>query len=428
MGTKSLSKSNFLNTALFSLYLILFFSVFCSFRAVSSISIGLLVIVGILKNKIEHKPILNKNVNSFFFWGCVSFYVIQVFGLLYTQHREIAINDLQTKSGLVIIPLALCCTDFINDERRKKLSFYYSIILLFVSFFCLVSAAIRYQQTHETDLFFYHTLVSPFKQHAVYFSIYVFIAILFLSESLREKNFITHKSYYIFLILFFTFFLFLLASKLIIAFFLICVIYYLITEIITKKKLRLVLIASITIFVVAVTTIFSTTNIVSKRFADLLNGDINIIKREKYDPGVYFNGLQFRLLQWRLVTEILNKNHDWLTGVSPGDAQLYLDKEYLSKDVYAGNPEKGTHGYLVYNTHNQFLESLLQSGIIGLAAFCFICFSLIRMAWLDRNRKTTIIVLLLLAYSFSESLLETQYSIFLFTFFPLFIFIHPQKI
>jgi O-antigen ligase len=151
-----------------------------------------------------------------------------------------------------------------------------------------------------------------------------------------------------------------------------------------------------------------------------LNGDLAIVKQEKFNPGHYFNGLQFRLLQWEFTAELLNENDSWWYGVSPADAQTLLDQKYISKKMYAGDPAKGTKGYLGYNTHNQFLETLLQSGIPGLVILLAACFFLVRIAWRKKRRIISFIIALLLAWLFSESVLERQFGIMIFTFFPLF--------
>jgi O-antigen ligase len=170
-----------------------------------------------------------------------------------------------------------------------------------------------------------------------------------------------------------------------------------------------------------------THNPVSRRFSEVLKGDLNFINQKKFKPGDYFNGLQFRLLQWRFVSEILNEQKSWLAGVSPGDAQSYLDQKYVSENMYTGTPERRDSGFLGYNTHNQFLEALLQSGIIGVLVFLMIWFALIKMAIKRRNNALSFITVLLLAYSFTESVLETQFSLVIFLFFPLFFYMDKNN-
>jgi len=158
---------------------------------------------------------------------------------------------------------------------------------------------------------------------------------------------------------------------------------------------------------------------VSRRFYDIVRGNISIVRQDSFKPGDYFNGLQFRLLQWRFVPEILTENGRWWIGISPGDAQSYLNEKYLSKNMYSGDSAKGTRGYLVYNTHNQFLQTLLQTGIIGLVVLFATCLCMLKMAIEQKSRLTIFITIALLAWLFAESPFETQYGIMIFTFFPM---------
>jgi len=133
------------------------------------------------------------------------------------------------------------------------------------------------------------------------------------------------------------------------------------------------------------------------------------------------------MLQWRFVPQILNEKNAWLTGVSVGDAQPLLDQKYISANMYIGEPAKDDKGFIGYNTHNEFLESLLQTGIPGLLAFMLIICSLIKMAWKRKKAELSFVTLLLLIYSFSESVFETQYSLLIFIFFPLFFYLETAR-
>jgi O-antigen ligase len=187
------------------------------------------------------------------------------------------------------------------------------------------------------------------------------------------------------------------------------------------KFYRTWILSAAIVFIIGGCTVFLTNNPISQRFNDIFRGDIGFFMQDKFDRADYFNGVQFRLLQWRLVSEILTENKAWLTGVGTGDAQHLLDKQYISRNMYPGDPAKpGSRGYLAYNTHNQFLQSLLQTGIIGAFIFLLISFFLARMAWRSQNSLYIFIVGLLIVYSLIESVFETQYGILLYTFFPLF--------
>jgi len=176
------------------------------------------------------------------------------------------------------------------------------------------------------------------------------------------------------------------------------------------------------VMVAASGVIFLKENPVSKRFSEIFQGDITFTNHRAYKPADYINGLEFRLLQWQLVPGILREHKKWIRGMTPGDAQQALDRGYRHRNMYTGDPVRKDSGFLGYNTHNQFLESLLRHGIPGLLLF--------GMTWLGgwmllkrkKERGYTTIVLLLLLYAWLEALLQTQYGLVLYLFFPLFLF------
>ena len=173
--------------------------------------------------------------------------------------------------------------------------------------------------------------------------------------------------------------------------------------------------------------IFSTQNRISNRFKEIIQTDFHFIKKESFSPGDYFNGLQFRLLQWQFVPGILNEKKAWLVGVSPGDAQDCLNQKYIFKNMYIGTVGRGDKGFIGYNTHNQFLESLLETGLIGSLLFLLVCWSLVKMILERKKADLSFVTILLLTYSVSESVFETQYSLFIFLFFPLFFYLSKSK-
>ncbi len=400
------------------LYLIFFTSLISSFRVISSISIGLILVIGIITNRSDIKVLFQWRAKNLFLAGCILFFLLHVISLIYTHNMQEGWNDLRIKTGLLLTPFAVCYSGYLKGNKLQKLSLHFCLLLAGACLYCLGMAVFHYSQTNEFSVFFYHTLVSPLKQHAIYFSILVFIALVFLFENIRKNDARISKSITIFFVIFFSGFLFLLSSKLVIAFYLLYLLYYFIGFIKNSTINKTAGIGVLLLFISIGSLVFINHNPVSKRFDEILKGDIQLVTKDRFDPGDYFNGLQFRLLQWRFVTGILRKNQSWPLGVSPGDAQYYLDQKYISKNMYIGDPVRGDRGFLGYNTHNQFLETLLQTGITGLFILLLICFSLLRMAWKKKSRGASFIIILLLAWLLNESVFETQYGILIFTFFP----------
>ncbi len=416
-----------INDLLFVLYLAFFVSLIFAFRAVSSISVALLIVSGIIKNRVEHKGFLNQNLMNPLVFFCGLLFLLQFVSLLYTNDMAQGWKNIRLKSALVVIPLSLCCCDYINETTRRKLLKWYCLILFCACLYAMYYASRRYAATHNSSVLLYHPLVSIYSGHAVQFSILVFISLLHLFEALTKKAIVFTKYADLFLIAFFLVFLFLLSSKLVIAFFLAYFLYTMIKSFLFKSINVQFIVISITSLAVFSLFIFSTQNRISNRFKEIIQTDFHFIKRENFNPGDYFNGLQFRLLQWEFVPGILNEEKAWLMGVSPGDAQNYLNQKYISKNMYTGTVARGDKGFIGYNTHDQFLESLLETGLIGSLLFSLICWSLAKMTWKRKMAELSFVTILLLIYSFSESVFETQYSLFIFLFFPLFFYLSKSK-
>ena len=404
-----------------ALYLVFFASLIFSFRALSSISIALILLAGIISTRLASAPAFRTNYRAFFLIGCALFFLVQLLSLLYTRDIDEGWNNIRIKTGLLVTPLAVYLSFSLDATLLRRLLFQFCLLLGLASLFCLGAGYLRYQETGDPSQFFYHSLVSPLSQHAVSFSLFLLIGLIFLVETLRHDHRYIGRPLYPILLVLFSVFLFLLSSKLVISYYLVYLVASFIMIFVKKNISRMTATALFLAAGLATTLVFSVPNPVSKRFYEIVNGDLRMIARETFTPHDYFNGLQFRLLQWRLVTEILTENRRWWTGVSAGDAQSYLNKKYLSKNMYAGDPALGTRGYLRYNTHNQFLEATLQSGIVGLGIVIVICFCMVKMATRQKNRLTIFVTFILLAWLFTESAFETQYGIIIFTFFPMFL-------
>ncbi len=411
-----------LATTLFVLYITFIASLFFSFRAVTSISIVLILIAGLIKNKIEQNHFFYSGLKNYFLFFCCLFFLAQLFSLVYTNNLHEGWRNIQLKSGLIIIPFTLGCCDYIDETVRCRILRWYTLILFTACLIAIGYALRNYANTGNSSVFFYHTLVSIYSGHAIQFSILVFIGLVHLFEMLKRKEFIFKKYFHFFLVAFFLFFLFLLSSKLVIVFFFVYFLFTMVGSFINRSVNKKFATFSMIGLVIVSGLIFSTPNAINNRFRDIAETNFNFLKKEKYDPGEYFNGLEFRLLQWRFVPQILNEKKAWIEGVGVGDAQTCLNQKYTFEDMYIGSPEKHDKGFIGYNTHDEFLESLLQTGLIGLLLFLLMSLSLLRMVLRGKRNDLRFVTILLIAYSFTESVLESQYSLFIFLFFPLFFY------
>ena len=309
-----------------------------------------------------------------------------------------------------MVPLAAVHMRHVTKKYRQLLAQIFILSLLAALVFCFTIAVIHFVMTNDSSAFFYHELVSPLRQHAVYISILVFIAIIYLLENYRPAH--------LFLVIFFSLSLVFLSSKLIIAFLLFYFIVFFFRQYQLQRSAGKFIIIPSLVLITGMVVLFATNNPVRERFIEITDRRENLLLKDQFEPGQYFDGLQFRILQWKWVPEILDHESSWLSGVTPGESQLKLDSLYLSKNMYTGRSSQSETGYLGYNTHNQFLESLLQNGIPGAILIIIIWTLVFLTAVKTRKRSVIIISLLFIAWSLIESVFETQYGIMIFCFFP----------
>ncbi|MFT3909401.1 MAG: O-antigen ligase family protein [Ferruginibacter sp.] len=409
------------STFLFLLYIIFFTSMVCSFRPITSISIALILLTGLIKNKIDSGSIFGPRLKNNLLITCCIYYVVQVVLIINSPNHDMMARHIELKASLVIVPLAVCAGNYFNDVLYQRLMKYYVWIIAAAMLFCLLTAFYKYYFLQAgSSVFFYHALVAPFKQHAIQVSILIFIGIVYLLENAKKGVYLQNRLLHFLFVFYLIGFIVLLSSKLVIVFTALCCMYYFLVSF-RKTRFRLPALAILVTGLLMIVLVLTTKNQVSKRFNEIIHTNMDLVQQKQFDPGIYFDGLQFRLLQWRFVKEILTEKNAWLTGVSD-DAQILLDKKYVDTHMYQGNGTGTDRGYLGYNTHNTFLEALLQSGVIGLAAFVLICIAIIQLVVKKKGRELFFVVTLLLAYSLNESMLERQYSITIFTFFPLFLY------
>jgi O-antigen ligase len=346
------------------------------------------------------------------------YFLIQFTGMAQSKNLYSGWIGVEDKLGFLFLPMVFCSTPFLKINMRRNIMLVLSCSITLAAIYCLAMAGIQYFNTGNTSFFFYHQLVSPISHHAVYFSVYTFIALVFLvSEHDSSPWLVKNRLVYISWLVFLFFLLFLLSSKMV----LLVIILFLFRLFLrpgNKKISRWQAIAGGLSAILLIIAIIGTNNPVERRFMDL-KGNIELLKREKYDAGVYFNGWQFRLLLWRVTYEILNDKHAWLIGVGSPDAQATLQKKYLDLGLYAGDKNSGNVGYLQYNCHNQFLQTLLQSGILGLLFLLGWCGMLVKKALAGKEPVLSWSLVIIFCFFFIESVCERQYGVVLCTLIPL---------
>jgi O-antigen ligase len=353
--------------------------------------------------------------NNKYFLAYFSIFALELAGLLYTHDLPRAWKHMESKATLAAIPFILCAGPFTSATGRRRLMSAYCGLLFATCLYCLYIAFRHYSLDQDSSVFFYHSLTETIDVNAVFFSAYVIVALLFLLShplSIPRRWFSDPilKAIRSCLILFFIGMMILLSSKLLLALLIIILISFI------TGKYRLGwnprLLVGIGLMVVIGTAILlCTDNPVTRRYKEISKVDIGLYKMNTLPPETVFNGLSLRLLIWKYSYEILNDRKAWVFGVTGGDSQDLLDDKYSAAGI--------SQGFLGYNFHNQYIEELVRSGMVGLCIFLVACGVLIALARTIGSREAWFTVTMVLILYLTESMLEMQHSTFLSCFFPL---------
>ena len=354
------------------------------------------------------------------------YFLTQLAGIFYANDIVTGWKNVETKLGFLVLPLIFCSSDFVNSRIRRWILTTTCITLTIASLYCFLNAILQYSHDHDGSDFFYHKLLHPIDQHAVYFSVYVFIGIIFLWWDGQQLGWIKKFPWVrIAWIAYFVILIYFLASKLVITF---LVIYFAVTLAgsLLKRPAKWQVLTLLFIGLIGIVSLFTFNTPVRQRFSDLLNFNRASLYKEKFNAGDYFNGVEFRLLLWPVSIELLRDNHAFVFGVGSSNTQSLLAKKFLDMSMYSGNKSGNDHGYLDYNCHNQFLQISLQSGVIGLLVFLFWCLTIIRMTWQRNDNILSGMVMMIFIFFLTESVFEREFGMILCTIMPL-IYLYPRK-
>jgi hypothetical protein len=363
----------------------------------------ILLVIGRLADGGRPLEALRAAFTNRFFWAYFSLFAIEAAGMLYTHDLFTAYKHVETKATLVALPFVLCSGPVLDRRGFRRLMKGYCWLLVATSVLCLVVAAFRLRQTGKIGVFFYHALTDVIGMNAVFFAAYILIAIIFLLSPAGRG------AYRGVLIVFFTGMMLLLDSKLLLA--LLAVVFIVSLR---WRRLRLDTRRSagmLALVIAGATALAVTKNPVRQRYRDILHDNWRYLGEHHLAPQAEFNGVSLRLLIWQFAGEIVAERRAWWVGVTAGDSQDLLNRKYLAANMHPR--------YLGYNFHNQFIEIYVRSGIAGLCIFLVAIVLLVQLARRTGTKAGWLLLTTLLLLALTESTLEMQHSLFLFSFFPL---------
>ena len=346
--------------------------------------------------------------NNFLFFLFILFYFLYIMGMFYTTNMRDGLFELQKKIPLLVFPVILATSCKLSLTRIENIMKLFFCSILTASLICLGYAAYRtniFKTYDQPDWlsFSYKDLTAVIRiQHtylALYVSFSIFILFYFLIKNYSYYNWLK-KICSFFLVFYFTIFLFLLASRITIAALIIISFSGIIYWFYKKHKLFKGFLVLSIISLSLITIIFQLP-FMKERFLFTLGIEQKTVLINQYGDGKNVTP-EMRPFVWQCAWNGIRSN--WFLGVGTGDVQETLQAQYKNINLNeAYNAE--------YNAHNQYIETWLGLGIIGLLSLLACMVAPIILAFRQMNYIYLSFILLFFICCFTESLLCRQQGV-----------------
>jgi putative colanic acid biosynthesis UDP-glucose lipid carrier transferase len=312
--------------------------------------------------------------------------------------NELLNFELEKKIPFLLIPLFFSVIDVKNTLPKimKLVAFGASLIGVLL----LLFAGFQFIQSSKSDVFYYHNLVSVVSGNAIYYSLFFCIALLFAFELLITNK----KRSYIIPITLLTVVILLLSSKLFTLLLVLIFLYYALIQVKTiafKTSL-------IVVFIVGLVFSFQK---ISERFKEIDRTNL-LETKQSINPATTFDGFSLRKELIALGLELKAEHSSQMfIGLGPGICQEKLNQKLIDKQFYTGENEQSKSGFYNYNFHNQYLQTLLETGWIGLIALVIMLLTPFFIIEKEHRRIVFFINGLFLFGFLTESFLSRQMGI-----------------
>tara|TARA_R110000823_G_scaffold315705_1_gene451021 strand:- start:58082 stop:59335 length:1254 start_codon:yes stop_codon:yes gene_type:complete len=327
-------------------------------NSISIILLGVYSLIVFLQTKQFKKSLFIKLL------PLILFFILSLLSIFYSEDKGYAIDLVVRLLPFLIFPFVFS----ILSVSKKQLVVVLKSFILWMTLVCLYShSMVLYKLFENNDILFnlfnnhysYMSLANDtIGLHTTYYAYYVLIAIVFLVYFLFQEKRTLYRSLYFLLLLYLSFFIFHLSTRTPIAvlflFFNFSILYYFFKQKKTGKGIALLLL----LYIVTSITVY---NVRTTRY-----------RFQQLFGFTYYNGLhqddgENKLIQWEAAIHA-NKNIVFGNGIGDADASIFKSYIDFSKKTFAERE---------YNAHNQFIQTYVSLGLVGvvllLLIFLFYC-------------------------------------------------------
>jgi O-antigen ligase len=351
------------------------------------------------------KDLFDMHWKNVWFVGGLSFFALSLISNFIFYNPADPLSAIEVKLTFLLFPFLFCTFKF-DKEVCKRVIVSFVSGCMFACSFC-IARAFFYLFNGDSSYFYYSNF--SFFMHSAYFAMYLNLAVVFVFLFYFKwfKTETAFRNISFFLISLFVICILLCASKLGIITLFILVPLLVITELKHRLKLKHYLIAMVSVVILCI-GIYSVFPQVFDRLRSVA------VVTEKNMDKTSVESSSVRVLIWSECKEIIKQKPVFGVGVSHANETLYKTYE-----------EKGMTGALEHklNAHNQFFQTAIGMGMIGLSNLLLLVAGLI-VYGIRKKNNLILFFGLLIAINFSvESMLQTSAGTVFFVFFMYFLIV-----
>lgn len=321
------------------------------------------------------------------YWVPLGFFLLILGSYFWSIEPDRWGRGVERELALVLVPLCFAAMPTLGSQVRDRALYGFAVALAGFAVFFIALAGVKYAQTSDASVFFYHELVSFFDLNAIYISTMVSLSLLYVLfwKKLDAKNLI--------LIGVLSTFLILLSSKnLIITTLLTGIVGFFVVK---KFRRRYLLFLSGGLLLLA--GIFYASPLRQRMSVELTSNINEVLYCEDFTRIYPWTGSSIRLFQSRVFLELMQEDQVWMLGYGINASQEKIREKHLKYNLY-----RDFHNY---NFHNQYLQAFAELGVFG---FLFIVLFLAMILNGYRQSKDLMLLfffVIMLAVFFTESYL-----------------------
>ena len=345
-------------------------------------------------------------------------YIIMLCSLAWTIDFHATISGLKKSVIFLLIPVAFLFLPKLSTSQISKTIRLFSFSMVFYAIYFLIAAILKYLETQNPNVFFFHELVS-LDLNAIYMATFASLA-MFYFVSIENKNSIERLSMFALLL-----FVFLLSSRSIFFIDLILITCYYIFFSKTHEGIKVVTVFAFVLFLIISVassqeikerllskseTAF-VDNILNKNLTEEEERENNITieeawNRSDFQQNNFFPGTALRVFQVRVFKEMLDEQNIFFTGFGLEASQPEIEKKVEEHQLFLG--------YKVFNFHNQYIQTFAELGVFGFIILVLMLVVNLKNAIYNRNFLHLVFALTMIILLLTESMFCRQRGIIFF--------------